>query len=229
MKPTRPRVIANFAITADGKTSTRNLTPSGFTGPKDLENLRRIRAQGDAILVGVGTVASDNMSMGISSLKLQKERIARGQAAEPLRVLVSNSGKLDPGWKVFRSGKSPRVVFSTRRMSLKTRETLAPLADLWLFPQTQVDLAEMLAILRKDYGVRTLVCEGGPSLFRSLAEIGAVDELHLTWSPQVFGGTKAPTITSLPGKFLPKTLKGRLIDLKTVEGECYLAYRFSGR
>lgn len=229
MKKARPRVIANFAITADGKTSTRNFTPTGFTGPRDLDHLRKIRSLGDALLVGANTVAHDHMSMGLSSRSLQRERMNRGQSAEPLRVIVSNRGNVSPDWKVLHSGSAPRVIFSTRKMPAKTRNTLAPLADLWLFESAAVDLPAALAILRREYGVRTLVCEGGPSLFRSLMEIGAVDELRLTWSPKVFGGAKAPTITSVPEKFLSKTARGRLADFQIVEGECFLTYRFSGR
>ncbi len=229
MKKLRPRVIANFAITADGKISTRNYTPTGFTGPKDKDRLRKIRSLGDAVLAGANTVINDHMSLGLSSRSLQRDRISRGQSAEPLRVVASNRGQVSTDWKVFHSGSAPRVIFSTRQMPVKTRDALAPLADLWLFEDSQVDLPAMLSILREEYGVRTLVCEGGPSLFRSLLEIGAVDELHLTWSPQVFGGAKAPTLTSLPEKFLPKTVRGRLTAMDVTDGECFLTYRLSSR
>lgn len=225
MKSKWPRVIANFAITADGKVSTRNFTPTSFTGPKDKGRLREIRASGDAVLVGANTVTNDQMSMGLSSPVLKKKRQLAGQSREPLRVIVSNRGNIAPHWKVFKKGSAPVIVFSTQKMSGKTREWLAPRADLWLFEQSPVDLAEMLSILRKDYGVRTLVCEGGPSLFRSLLELGAVNELRLTWAPLVFGGEKAPTLTGLPGKFLTKTIGARLSGFEEAAGEYFLSYR----
>ncbi len=223
----RPRVIANFAVTADGKVSTRRFTPSGFTQPADKRRLQEIRALGDALLVGAATVSADTMSMRLSDLDLRAQRRDAGRPPEPLRVIVSNRGRFDPGARVFEKGGAPRVIFSTRRMTQKTRAWLAPLADLWIFDTPSVDLAAALHILHRDYRVRTLVCEGGPTLFRSLLEIGAVDELRVTWAPVVFGGAKAPTLTGLPGNFLPQTVRARLVRMEPGEGECYLTYRLA--
>ncbi len=223
----RPRVIANFALTADGKVSTRHHTPTGFTQPADKRRLQEIRALGDALIVGAGTVSADTMSMRLSAEDLRAERMSRGAAPEPLRVIVTNRGKLDSQGKVFQKGGAPRVIFSTRRMPEKIRDDLTPLVDLWLFDAESVDLSAALQILRTDYGVRTLVCEGGPTLFRSLLEIGAIDELRLTWASVVFGGAAAPTLTGLPGDFLPKTLHARLVKMEPGDGECYLTYQFS--
>jgi len=225
MPKDRPRIVANFAITADGKVSTRNRTPSGFTSAEDKRRFREIRSQGDAVLVGAGTAAADHMTMGLSDLSLRKAREARGQSAEPLRVVVSNSGRLDPKLKIFGYSSSPLVIFSTARMPQTTQAKLAPLCDLWLFDEGMVDLAAMLAILRKDYKVRNLVCEGGPTLFRSLVEIDALDELYLTWAPVVFGGKDAPTLTGLPGAFLPKIVHGKLKKMDVVGQELFLNYR----
>lgn len=180
---------------------------------------------GDALLVGATTVSADTMSMRLSAEDLREQRIARGLPPEPLRVIVSNRGTVDRKSGVFKEGGAPRVVFSTKRMPGKTRDTLIAKADLWLFDADSVDLAAMLEILRTDYRVRTVVCEGGPTLFRSLLEIGAVDELRLTWAGLVFGGARAPTLTSLPGKFLPRTVYARLVKMEPGESECYLTYR----
>ncbi len=217
--------MANFAITADGKASTRNGTPSGFTSQEDKRRFREIRSKGDAVLVGAGTAAADQMTMGLSDPVLRKAREARGQAAEPLRVVVSNSGRLDPNLKIFSYTSSRLVLFSTSRMTQPLRSKLAPLCDLWLFDEGEVDLPTMLAILKKDYQVRHLVCEGGPTLFRSLVEIGAMDELYLTWAPVIFGGKDAPTLTGLPGSFLPKTVRGQLKKMDVVGQEVFLNYR----
>jgi riboflavin biosynthesis pyrimidine reductase len=81
----------------------------------------------------------------------------------------------------------------------------------------------MLRILRNHYRVRTLVCEGGPRLFRALLEIGAVDELHLTWTPLIFGRAGAPTLTGVP-RFVPQTIRCRLKKMLVNGDECFLTY-----
>ena len=168
----RPRVIANFALTADGKVSTRNFTPTGFTSKADKRRLLEIRCLGDALLAGARTISTDRMSMGISASDLRERRRALGLPPEPLRVIVSNRGDIDPCWKVFQRPGSQVIAFSTQKMPQNSRASIARLADLWIFDSPKVDLAAMLRILRSDYRVRTLVCEGGPSLFRALLEIG---------------------------------------------------------
>ena len=220
----RPRVIANFALTADGKVSTRNLTPTGFTSKTDKRRLLEIRSLGDAVLAGARTVKTDRMSMRITAEDLRRQRSATGKSPEPLRVIVSNSGAVDLSWKVFQTPGAPILVFSGAGMSLGARASVAQHADLWIFDTPEVDLAAMLQILRSDYQVRTVVCEGGPRLFRKLLEIGAVDELHLTWTPLIFGGVEAPTLIGVPGKFLPATIGCRLRDMRVQGDECFLTY-----
>ena len=110
-------------------------------------------------------------------------------------------------------------------MTGRTRAALAAKADLWLHESPAINLRAMLATLRAEYRVRRVVCEGGPRLFRALLAEQLVDEIHLTLSPRIFGGRGAPTLTGLPGDFLPHSTRCTLREMKTVEGECFLRYR----
>ncbi len=221
----RPRVLANFALTADGKVSTRERTPANFTSPRDKHHLLEIRSRADAILVGRHTVATDTMSMTLPDRTLRAKRREKGLPAEPLRVIVSASGDLDPAWKVFQSRGAPRIVFSTFRMPDATRGALVPLCDLHLLDAESIPLEDVLSALRGIYNVRTLVCEGGPTLFRQLVELNALDELHLTLAPCLFGGASAPTLTGTDPDFLAAIRHLRLESLREHAGECYLRYR----
>lgn len=212
-------------MTADGKISTKNLTPSQFTSPADKARLGEIRAQHDAILAGRGTVSADTMSMRISSEKLRADRVQRGLPPEPLRVVISNAGKIDPLWKIFQHTGSPIVILSTTRMPQKLRATLAPLCDLHLYESAFVPLPAALSMLRAEYGVKSLVCEGGGALLRSLAAAGFLDEIHLTLAPVLFGGAAAPTLSGLPGDFLPRPLEFRLVKMTPSGDECVLHFK----
>lgn len=220
----KPHLSVNFAITWDGRISTRKFTPSDFTSPRDKHRLLEIRAEADAVLVGISTIAADNMSIGLPDAALRAARARRNQAPYPLRVLVSNSGRIDPKLRVFEKNFSPIVIFSTTRMPQRTRETLAPHADLWLHESNTVNLPALLETLRRDYGAKRVVSEGGPRLFRALLGTELVDELHLTLAPRIFGGTGAPTLTGLAGEFLERSTRAKLREMQVVEGECFLRY-----
>ncbi len=224
-KASRPFVTANFAITWDARISTRRATPSDFSSPRDKRRLVEIRAQCDAILVSAKTISVDNMSMGLPDETLRAARVRRGQAAYPIRVLLTSSGRIRSGLRIFEKDFSPIVIFSTTRMPAKTRAELAPKADLWLHEGETVNLDAMLATLRAEYGVKRLVCEGGAQVLRSLLAADLVDELHTTLCPRIFGGMKAPTLTGLAGEFLRSSIPLRLVQREVVDGECFLRYR----
>jgi riboflavin-specific deaminase-like protein len=221
----RPFVFAHFAITADGKISTHRRTPAQFTSASDKRRLQEVRAASDAILVGRGTLSADTMSMGLSAPDLRASRIARGCPPEPLRVIVSNAGRLKPDWKVFRRPAPPPIIFSTTRMPERVRTRLAAVADVFLFDRAEVDLLASLRILRSDFGVNRLVCEGGGELLRSLAALDLVDAIRLTVAPVVFGGFSAPTLTGAPGQFLIPQREFRIVRMAVVENECCLELR----
>jgi len=224
----RPFVIATFAMTVDGKVTTKNLGPVDFTSREDKLHLFHQRALADAVLLGHTSLKRDNVRLGVPP-ELQESRMTRGQTRSPLRVIVSNKGRIDERLKIFQSDVSPIIIFSTHRMPRKNQEALRQMATLHLITASEVDLAAMLRTLRDRYKVGTLACEGGPTLFRSLLEQGLVDQLNLTIAPYLFGGAKAPTLTGLSKEFLPGSVHCSLIDMRTVAGECFLTYQIKHR
>lgn len=221
---TLPEVAANFALTWDGRVTTRLRTRADFSSPRDKHRLLEIRASGDAVLAGRATVETERMRMGVSDESLRAARVQRGLPPEPLRVVVSGSGRLDPEGPLFAPSGARVLVFSTSRMPRSVREALAGRATLHLAEGEDVELRGMLETLRREYDVRRVICEGGPTLLRALLEENLVDELNLTFCPRIFGGTDAPTLTAGPGEFFPG-LECRLESLETVEGEAFARYR----
>ena len=222
----RPFVVANFAITADGKISTRRRTPAQFSSARDKRSLLEIRAEADAILVGHATVATDAMTMGLPDAKMRAKRMARGQAEFPLRVIVTNSGKLNSDLRLFRTQAGRVVIFTSSRMSKRAETALRALdAIIHRHAGAAVRLSRLMRQLRVTHGVRRLVCEGGATLFRTLIEAGLVDQVYLTISPTIFGGRSAPTLTGEPGAFLPRSVElRRLSQTVTSDGEIFLKF-----
>ena len=211
----RPYVLINFAITADGKTSTVSNTPAQFTSKEDLDHLLTIRKRADAILVGRGTLETDNMSMTIPAEYAPEE--------QPLRCVASRSGHFDLAHKIFRSDGGAIHLLATEAGE-----------DFDSSPYTeagatfhQSTLSDFLKSLKQDHGVENLLCEGGGTLVRALAELDAIDEINLTWAGHtLFGGASAPTLTGTPAAHLPASLKFELTTFEPQEnGEAFLTYK----
>ncbi|MBB81563.1 MAG: hypothetical protein CMN02_11330 [Roseibacillus sp.] len=212
---TRPTILINFAISADGKISTVNRNPSQFTSAHDHKRLLEIRKQADALLVGRGTLEADNMSMTIPA-DMQPRR-------QPLRCIASRSGKFDSEHKVFRTPGGALHLLVTEPAEVNEFGPLEALgAAIHL-----CSLEDFLRILVIEHGVKTLLCEGGGTLVRSLASLEAIDEVHLTWAGHtLFGGENAPTITGELSSHLPASIQFELTHFEPLEnGECFLSYR----
>ncbi|MGZ4967235.1 MAG: RibD family protein [Chthoniobacterales bacterium] len=221
----RPFVAATFAMTADGKITTRTNAPVDFTSREDRAHLLRQRALADAVVIGHATLKADNVRLGLPQGELREMRLQRGQTQAPIRVLVSNNGRIDSSLKIFQSDISPILIFSTTRMPRAFQKKLRERATLHLSESPSVDLAWMLQQLRTEYKVQSIALEGGATLFRSFLERDLVDQLNLTIAPLLVGGRNAPTLTGTTKEFLPASIRCKLIEVRTVGEECFLTYR----
>jgi riboflavin-specific deaminase-like protein len=215
-------------MTADGKVTTKNLSPVDFTSREDKLHLFRQRALADAVLIGHTSLKRDNVRLGLPP-EMQQERTKRHQSRCPLRVIVSNEGKIEHRLKIFQSDVSPIIIFSTKRMPQRYQRVLREKTTLYLTHAKHVNLAGMLQTLRAKHKVRKVACEGGPTLFRALLEQNLIDQLNLTIAPYLFGGARAPTLTGINREFLPASVHCSLSDMRTIGDECFLTYRIKHR
>ena len=216
-------------MTVDGKITTREYSPVDFTSREDKRHLLEQRALADAVLIGHSTLKADNVRLGLPKGELREQRVARGQAPSPLRVIVSNEGRIDTALKIFQSDIAPIVIFSTTRMPRTFQKALRERATLHLSEGDSVDLVSMLQQLRTEFKVQSIALEGGATLFRSMLELDLVDQLNLTITPHLFGGRGAPTLTGSSPEFLPASVRCSLTEMRTVGDECFLTYRIGRR
>jgi Pyrimidine reductase, riboflavin biosynthesis len=221
----RPSVILHLAVTADGKVSTNRYTPTRFTSARDKQRLLEIRGLADAILVGRNTLETDQMTMDLPDERVRLWRRRQGKSEYPLRVILSRSGNISTTLRVFEKGNAPILIYSTEKMASSQRTLLSERATVHLSGNGELDILWVLWHLYEHYRVRSLVCEGGPTLVKTLAQADVVDEIYLTIAAKIFGGSAAPGLTGLPGEFLPVSRGFGLIDIDRGDSECYLRYR----
>ena len=91
-------------------------------------------------------------------------------------------------------------------------------------------MPRLLAYLHEEHAVRSVLCEGGPTLNSHLFAANLVDELFLTLNPKVLGGASALTIVA--GRELVEPAEPELVSVAEAGGELYTRWRFrasSGR
>ena len=214
----RPYVIANFAATADGRIALGGRSgPIGDDG--DLEMFRRLRTQADALLVGTGTLRTEEYGRVMRNPALRAHREAIGLAPDPPLVIVSRSGDLPLGIPLFADPASRVIVFTHPEVP---DPDVAAQVELVRMDRAQLTVTAALRALRAEHGIRSVLSEGGPTLLGAMLHEGLVDELFLTVAPQLAGGGTDPTLTS--GAPLPSPAQLELRWALERHGSLYLRY-----
>jgi riboflavin-specific deaminase-like protein len=216
----RAAVALGMVSSVDGAAALEGHTEA-LGGPADRVAFRRLRAACDAILVGAGTVRDEDYGPPGGTAARQADRLARGLAAVPRLVIVTNRLALDPGQRVFDDPARRPLIVTTTQAPDAAAAALAPVADILRLGDEAVDLSALLAQLLT-LGMPRVLCEGGPSLNAALLEADLVDEVFLTVYPALLGGA-APRIVAGTGRTQLHPM--RLTDLHEHEGELLLRYR----
>lgn len=177
----RPSVLLSVAMSLDGcidDTSPHRLVLSDAA---DLDRVDGVRAEADAILVGAGTVRADDPRLRVRSAERVAARVAAGRPEQPLRVVLSGRGELDPVARVL----GPGAVVYTSRPERVPAGTEAVDAG------TPLDLGRVLDDLAAR-GVQRLMVEGGTAVHTSFLAAGLVDEIQVVVAPLFVGEPDAP-------------------------------------
>jgi riboflavin-specific deaminase-like protein len=196
----RPYLILNFATTLDGRAAI-----NGRSGPigseADTEMLQRLRTRVDAVMIGAGTMRAERYGRMVSDPALRAYRERTLLTHDPLAVIISNRLELPWDAGLFTDGGGRVVVFTASDQ--EPPETATPVTVVRHAEGVELDRA--LEWLLVERGIKSVLCEGGPTLHGRLREGGLVDELFLTIAPKIAGGEG------------PRVLEGALPDVDQVE------------
>lgn len=190
-------VLVNTAMSADGKLSSRRREQIAISGEADFARVDRLRAESDAVMVGVGTVLADDPSL-VRHDEAHRAEQHGPDAPPPARVVADSRCRTPPDAAIL-AGEPETYVLTTEDAPLARRERLdAEGASVVAAGDGRVDLAAGLDALSAD-GIDRLMVEGGGELIFGLFEAGLVDELTVFVGPVVIGGADAPTLADGPG------------------------------
>jgi 5-amino-6-(5-phosphoribosylamino)uracil reductase len=215
----RPYTIVNFVSTADGRAAFNGRSgPLGDDADRDM--FHSLRELADAVVAGTGTLRTEHYGRLIRKAERRERRISAGRTPEPLMCVVTRTGTVPTEAPVFAAPEARIVVFGPTGTTVGQVEAEVELVTL---DPGEMTLTTALRRLWSDFGIRLLLCEGGPTLFAALLQERLVDELFLTLAPKLTGGGVSPTISN--GPELPELAELELLWALERAGSLYLRYR----
>jgi riboflavin-specific deaminase-like protein len=212
----RPYLGLNMVSSLDGK-ATIDWRTKGLSTDLDRRLFHHLRTQADAVMVGAGTVRIERYGRMTKNDELREKRVAEGLGPDPLAVIVS--ARLDlPADLPILNEPEQRVVIATA-----SDASLPGLGEQIEYFRGGDDLPRLLASLGEEHGIRSILCEGGPTLNSHLFAAGLVDELFLTLNPKVAGGAAALTIVA--GRDLVEPAELELVSVAEGAGDLFTRWR----
>ncbi|MFO7246464.1 MAG: dihydrofolate reductase family protein [Thermaerobacter sp.] len=217
----RPYVAANMVSTLDGRATAAGRVHE-IGSDLDHRLMRKVRAAVDAVLRGAGTVRSNPKYPGVPPEDVVLRR-RKGLADQPRLVILSRS--LDLPWDSRLVGDAPErpIVFTGEEAGAARLAEARRHAEVHVFPGDQVPIRQALSLLRSRYGIRSVLCEGGPTVNWLLLEAGCLDEYFWTAAPKFSGGPD--DLATVEGPRPLGLVRFQLVSAFVHEDELFLRYR----
>ena len=200
----KPYVILNAAMTLDGKIATK-AGNSQISGSEDLIRVHNIRKNVDGIMVGIGTILSDNP-------RLTSYRVSSNKEDNPIRIVVDNKARTPLNYNILNDEAKTIIAVSNICNennkncdidAVNRVKEISKKADIFYSSKDYIDLKELMNYLYNK-GIKTLLLEGGSTLNFSMIKENLIDEIKVCVAPMIIGGKDAKTLCDGEGFDLMK-------------------------
>ncbi len=189
----RPQVILKLAISSDGMIGREGEGQIAITGPQSREQVHLLRAETDAILVGIGTALADDPELTVRLQGLERY--------SPVRIVLDRNLDLPVTSKLVRSARQVPVIavaaegaHGPAAESLRARRATLEAEGVEV---VEADDVEGLLFGLVSRGISSVLVEGGAKTARAFLDAGLVDRILLFHGPGAIGpgGIAAPVDT----------------------------------
>lgn len=224
----RPSTIVVLAISADGKISDSRRSPVLFGSPVDKAHLEKQVAAVDGILVGSGTLIAGGSAMKVTDSQLLQERNNAGLPPQPVQIICSRTGNINPNLKFFRQSIPRWLVSTPKGESIWKNQPGFEKIIAVENAEQDIDLPKALQQIYLN-GISRLAVLGGGQLIASLIAQNLIDEFWLTVCPLIIGGANSPTPVDGKGFFTEMAPRLELLEVKPIADEVFLHYRLHSK
>jgi len=184
----KPFCIVKTAMTIDGKIATSTGDSKWISNEKSRAYVHELRNMVSGIMVGIGTVLSDD-----PELTTRREGLI---SKNPIRIIIDSTAKISIDAKVLKCDKKTKTIIATTKFadSSKIEAIKQKGVEVIVTPSSNkwVDLNYLMEALGVR-GIDSILIEGGSTINYSALESGIVDKVITFISPKIFGGTTGKT------------------------------------
>src|SRR6266851_1516978 len=218
----RPHVILKLAVSSDDKIGAAGRKPVAITGEAAKARVHLLRAQCDAVLVGIGTVQADD--------PLLTCRLPGMEAQSPVRVVLDRALRISGTSRLVHSARETPLWVMTSNLSEAPAAMKLGAAGAQVIrvatttmPPPGLDLANVLHALAEK-GITRLLVEGGARVASSFVAAGLADEIWLLRGPDAVGADGVAALDALPLTSITQSPTFKLWASETLQQDTLTIY-----
>lgn len=212
----RPFVTLKLALSIDGAIVDASRQPGWLTGEEARAAVHRLRAEADAIAVGIGTAVADDPALTV--------RVGSTPRTPPLRVVFDRGARLPLASQLVRTARELPVLVLTNGSAPAAEAALAEAGVHTLAVPSTRDALHALGTR----GVRHLLVEGGALLGSALLDAGLVDRLVIFQAPVILGAGALSAFAAFPSQRAQQAPRLRVLERKALGADLMTVYAVSG-
>jgi len=216
----RPHVILKLAVSADDKIAGAGHKTVAITGEAARTRVHLLRAQCDAILVGIGTVLADD--------PLLTCRLPGMEKRSPVRVVLDTALRISGSNQLVRSARTtPLWIMASETAEAAAAARLgAAGAQVLRLPPRRLPGLDLVAVLHalSERNITRLLVEGGSRIASAFVAAGLVDEVWLLRGPNPIGDGGIAALDALPLDAITQSPAFRVRASETLDDDTLTIY-----
>lgn len=198
-------------MSLDGKIASQSGRQIKISCEEDIKRMYMLRNNSDAVLVGIGTILSDNPKLTVKEKYVKKPK-------QPLRIVLDTNCKTPISALVVNNVAKTLIVIG-KDCSKKFPKNVE-LTKCKINGKDFIDLEDLIEIL-KEKGINKLMVEGGGTVIGSFLKSNLVDDMFIYVAPMIIGGKNTPTLV----KNIDENINLKLVKIKKIGEGILLHYR----
>jgi len=203
-------------MSADGKIASPTRKQMRISSEEDIERMYRLRNESDAVLVGIGTILTDDPKLTVEETYVQ-------HPAQPLRVILDSKGRT-PLHALALNTTSKTLIITTKEYKKTYEGSHIEVVECRTDKDGLIDVNYALDILYQK-GVRRLLVEGGGTIIWNFLKNKVVDDLYIFIGSCIIGGKDTPTVADGEGIASGEEITLKIIEVKRIGSGVLIHYQ----